>query len=174
MIKKIKKTIFFKAGFPLLIFLIFFTLLIIFNYQKAQKALKDNSSPEIKIFLTTFPQDIKAKNTQTFNWQIDTPNTYTTSQTAVYYGSQSNSGQLNPQDSPQDQKYTHYTTDYLHGAFFLPDTFSSSAEFPLPGQIYYRAYANINGQHYWTDEYHFTITSLPTTSSETTSNEAVK
>lgn len=144
-----------KITAGLTILLIFFSLAI-FNQKKAQKEISLSQTPQYKITLNNPVLDSPAAAPVSFNWTIQAPNTSFTSFTTIYYSPISSPSALTVKDSPQAVGYAYNLTDYINGNFSLPDTFSAAASF-LKGNIFYRAYAQVNNQHLWSKEIKLTI-----------------
>jgi hypothetical protein len=131
--------------------LLIFSLLIFYNQQKAQKDILSSQTPIYDIALVNSPLNALANNPVDFTWNIEAPDTETTTSTTIYYSPVSSPSALTTEDSPQAAGYSFNLTDYMDGRFFLPDTFSSSISF-LKGTIFYRAYAKVGNQHLWSEE----------------------
>jgi len=136
--------------------LLVFLLLILFNQKKAQKEISLSKKPQYKITLINPPKKAVPGEPIEFVWDIEAPNTATTSLTTIYYGPLSSPSALTTKDSPQAVGYPNKLTDYLNGHFSLPDTFSASTSF-LKGSIFYRAYAKVGNQHLWSKEIKLTV-----------------
>lgn len=94
----------------------------------------------------------------TFSWLVRGTGTIKT--TGIRYGSESVPGILARDQSPAQSKYPEMTPDFADGSFALPLWFNVRKRFS-PGTYYYRLYAEINGQHYWSDEYSLAIWAEP-------------
>ena len=136
---------------PYLGLLFIFLSLILFNQQKAQKEILSSKIPNYSIVLSKNPTSASVNELVEFAWDVNAPNTATTTLTTIYYGFTSSPSALTSKDSPQAVGYPYKLFDYLSGRFSLPDTFSARSSF-LPGTIYYRAYSLVGNQHLWSDE----------------------
>ncbi len=131
---------------------IFLTIIIvIFNYSAAQK----NSSGKpvaASLELINPPLKTKAHQDTQFVWQINAPDSFHTSSTAILYSYESSPSALVSTISLKQAPYEHRTKDYLYGDFALPDRFDSVIAFPASGTVYYRLYAKIGNDNYWSEE----------------------
>jgi hypothetical protein len=134
-----------------LIFLVFLGL-IFFNYSIAQKNLKNTSSSQFNINIIKAPNETKAGDRNQFVYEVIADNSFSTSTTTIYWSEHSSPSALTKNDSPLAAGYERSLPDYQNGNFRLPETFDLGIIFDLPGTIYYRAYAKIGEDHYWTDE----------------------
>ena len=85
-------------------------------------------------------------------WKIDSATPRSTDFTTVYWSQESSPSSLSTTDSPAAAGYPNHLTDYTDGNFFLPAIFPGRLNFSTPGVYYLRAYAYIDGQHYWTEQ----------------------
>lgn len=136
---------------------LFFAGLVYFNYQQAQKAIQDTRPAPLSIKLISYPDRIQVGRRGTFIWKIDSSPDLATSYTTLFWGYQSTSSALMKLDSPEAVGYPHSELDYASGSFRLPDTFDVSIFFNRVGQVWFRAYANIRGEHLWSDEHTLNI-----------------
>jgi hypothetical protein len=137
--------------------LLTFSFAVWYNYQQAQKNLKSASPSQFKIEMLEAPQEVQAGKRYPFVWQIDSTGSFSTTATTIYWSSSSSPSALTKTDSPQAVAYERSAPDYLRGNFVLPDKFDLDLSFDRPGPIYYRAYAKIGNDHYWTPEYHINV-----------------
>jgi hypothetical protein len=128
-----------------------FLLLIYFNLSKAQRDIRLSQIPKYQITLTNPPLDASANQPVDFTWNVQAPDTATTTLTTIYYGHVSSPSALTTSNSPQAVGYPYSLPDYSTGNYFLPDTFSASTSF-FKGNIFYRAYAKVGNQHLWSEE----------------------
>ncbi len=140
-----------KKSLIILGLLLIFILLILFNQKKAQREILMSQTPVYKISLVNPPLSASANQPVDFTWQVIAPDTATTISTTIYYSPVSSPSALTTGNSPQAVGYSYKLTDYLDGSFFLPDTFSATANF-IKGTIFYRAYAKVGNQHLWSEE----------------------
>jgi hypothetical protein len=121
------------------------------------------SSPtpvEPTIEFVDIPGELMEGGIATFTWIINgTPRTIHT--TAVYYGDKSTPGKLPLSAVPADTGYSQVLKDFLEGDYFVPLRFVGSVSTPTPGTYFARAYALIEGQHYWSEERSFTVKQIP-------------
>lgn len=115
------------------------------------------SLPEYKIFLVYAPKELVEGSIATFTWDVDGPPA-TFSHTAVYLGTNSTPGSLSNKATPQDTRYTHLVSDFTQGDFKTPQRFVGNIQLTSVGTYYFRAYAQIDGKNYWTDEYSLEVT----------------
>lgn len=128
-----------------------FLLLIFFNLKKAQKDIAQSEKPAYGVSLIEPVLYTSIDQQVVFNWSVEAPDTALSPSTTIYYGHVSSPSALMITDSPQAVGYPYKFNDYLIGSFFLPDTFSATANF-LPGTVFYRAYARVGNQHLWSKE----------------------
>lgn len=147
-------------GFPLkLIFaLAVFSVLVYFNYSRAQKALKDTKDSIITIDFLNPPTEATAGSTVNFSWRVEAPGEFQTSYTTIFYGPVSTPSALTKQDSPEAVGYPNKVMDYIGSSSFLPDTFNLNITFPNTGKIWYRGYAKVREDHLWTEEKYLNLT----------------
>lgn len=149
MIKKI--TLYSLIGFLLL------SLAVWYNYQNAQKAIREQKPSVLTSDLVSYPEKIMQNGKGTFFWHVDTPNDLIATKTTLYWSYESTPSALTAQDSPEAVGYPNYTNDYLVGEFKLPDTFDSEVQFSKAGRVYFRSYAKVRDQHLWSEEYSLTV-----------------
>jgi len=129
-----------------------FSSLVLYNYLQAQSAIKDTRPSPLTIDLVSYPEAIKAGHTGTFIWRIEASPDLSTPSTTIYWGYEASPGALTKQDSPQAVGYPSSQPDYLSGNFSLPSSFDLNIKLTQPGQVFFRAYAKIKGDHLWTEE----------------------
>ena|SRR3989338_2207891 len=109
-----------------------------------------------KLNIISGPKEIFEDETATFTWAVDglaaTINT-----TSIYYGSESITDLLVTGISPENTEYSNYLKEFIDGRYQIPLTFVGNASNILTGTYFYRAYANINNRHYWSEEKRFTV-----------------
>ena len=76
----------------------------------------------------------------------------TINHTTVYYGTESNPGDLGKDVAPKDTNYSDFIKDFDKGTYNIPLQFVGNTDITKTGTYYYRAQATINGENYWTDE----------------------
>lgn len=128
-----------------------FVSLVFYNYFQAQKNLSTRPS-EFDVTLQNTPLESRVGDQVSFRWLVNSTGSFSTISTAIYWSENSSPSALTQNDSPQAVGYPYQTPDYLNGVFTLPDSFDANIVFQSADTIYYRAYAKINGQHYWSDE----------------------
>lgn len=130
---------------------------VYFNYSVAQQAILDTRPSPLSIELVSFPDQIKVGSRGTFIWHIDGSSDLSTTFTTIYWGYQSTPSALTKLDSPAAVAYPNSQTDYATGSFRLPETFDVNIFFSRPGLVWFRAYANIRGEHLWSVEKQITV-----------------
>lgn len=102
------------------------------------------------------PEERLEGDTATYTWTVTgPPKTFHT--TTVYYGTVSTPGLLTTAAAPGDLRYTQALPDFMQGDFQVPFVFVGNAANMPPGTFFFRAYALIDGKHYWTSEHSFTV-----------------
>jgi len=132
--------------------IVVFLCLIFYNYQSAQKSLKDTGQSPLEITLKSYPEEVKLGNSGSFTWKINTSPDQIATDTTIFWGPISSPSGLLVTDSPDAVGYPNRLNDYYSGTFKLPDTFDLSIKFPDPGNIYFRAYAKVGDNHLWSEE----------------------
>lgn len=145
---KISKNIFFLTVISFFSFL----GLIYYNYLVAQRNISATRPAPLSISLVSYPEKLKTGGAGTFIWHIDASPDLATPFTTIYWGRVSSPSALTKFDSPEAVKYSYSQLDYASGSFRLPDTFDVNIEFTQPGKIWFRAYAKIKGEHFWSEE----------------------
>lgn len=142
----------------LVAFTLIFTGFIFYNYSQAQKGLKNTTDSILFISLIN-PRQVTTANTPTnFSWHVESPSDFQTNFTGILYGYVSTPSALTKKDSPEAVSYPFKTPDYANGSFYLPDDFDLTISFPKPGRVWYRSYANVRGNHLWSEEKYLDIT----------------
>jgi hypothetical protein len=131
---------------------IIFCGLVYYNYQLAQKKIKDTRPAPLSISLQTYPEKVIVGQSGTFIWNVDSSPDLYTPRTTIYYGYFATPSALTTQDSPEAVNYAFQVSDYYNGTFKLPDSFEESIVFKKAGKIYFRAYAKVGDNHLWTEE----------------------
>ncbi len=134
-----------------------FSILVFYNYSLAQKSLRDAKPSVFTITLKNYQTESKLDTPTSFSWQVVAPQDFQTTYTTLYYGYSSSPSALTKLDSPDAVGYEYKTPDFIKGSYFLPFTFNVSITFPKTGRVWYRAYANIRGDHLWTEEKYLDI-----------------
>ncbi len=138
--------------------LLFFSLLVAYNYNRARVALKDTRQSELSIELTSLSQTATQGQTVPVTWKVTAPSDFQTNDTTIFYSSISTPSAVTKHDSPQALGYQFSLSDYRSGNFNLPYTFEGNVDFPMPGTYYIRAYSFVRDNHLWTEEKQITIT----------------
>lgn len=107
-----------------------------------------------------FPSELTEGDNATFTWSVNGP-TRTIHSTVVYYGNTSTPGILTSKASPEDTGYTHLLKDFYNGNYIIPLKFIGNTRMSTPGTYYARAYTQIDGKNYWSEERTFLVKSLP-------------
>lgn len=94
----------------------------------------------------------------TFTWNINGPPTIIHS-TTIYFGTKSSETMVS-YIAPEETKYTDSLKEFIKGDYYIPLRFIANVR-TTPGTYFFRAYALINGKHYWTDEGTFVVKPLP-------------
>ena len=87
-----------------------------------------------KIIIIQAPTEAVAGGSATFTWDVLGPKT-TVKETAVYYGTVSNPGELGPDVKPKDTKYTDRIEDFTVSktGYKIPYRFIGNADIASPG-----------------------------------------
>jgi len=110
--------------------------------------------------LDSIPSDITEGNTGSFTWSINGL-TKIIHATVIYYGTTSTAGTLTTSATPEDTHYTYVLKDFADGNYTVPLTFVGNAVISSSETYYVRAYALIDGKHYWSSEHSFTVKAIP-------------
>lgn len=89
--------------------------------------------------------------TARIDWKI-TGADKTITGSAIYYDYDSHSGSYDLSVAPDLAGYTNHTKNYQDREIDIPNTLSADLSLDQVGTLYYRAYAAIDGKHYWTEE----------------------
>ena len=95
-----------------------------------------------------------------FTWSINGP-PKTIHTTAIYYGSISSSADLGNHILPTDTHYTNVVKDFIKGEYSVPLQFVANEKKMVPGNYFFRAYAQIDELNLWTEEKTFTVRPAP-------------
>jgi hypothetical protein len=126
--------------------------LVYYNYLVTQKNLQNKLSTPQTVTITSFPNALKPDEFGNFVWQVSASPDQKTNTTTIYYGYESSPSALTINDSPSAVGYQYSLPDYQNGSFFLPDNFDVNIAFSKVGTVWFRAYANIRGEHIWSNE----------------------
>ncbi|MFZ2202034.1 MAG: hypothetical protein WAV56_01415 [Microgenomates group bacterium] len=131
---------------------VFLLVLIYYNYHLAQKRLREARQTQFSIELTAFPTETSTGQPNRFVWRVTAPESFSAIKTGIYWSYDSSPSALFKGDSPEAVNYANFTFDYATGLFQLPDTFDLDQSFNQRGVVYFRAYAQIDKDHLWTEE----------------------
>ncbi len=106
------------------------------------------------------PKEITEGGLATFTWSINGASGVIHT-TTIYYGEKSNPQVFTTSMTPENSQYTFALKDFLQGNYVIPLEFIANAENVPSGTYYFRGYAFINGQHYWTNEQIFLVKEKP-------------
>ncbi|OGG02723.1 hypothetical protein A2W14_02220 [Candidatus Gottesmanbacteria bacterium RBG_16_37_8] len=115
---------------------------------------------EYTIGIVNLPADVIERGFATFTWNINGPPT-TIKSTSVYFGQQSTPGNLTKDILPQNTKYSQSLKEFQSGNFAVPLVFVGNQTLTKAATYFARAYAQINGNNYWSDEKSFTVKEIP-------------
>jgi hypothetical protein len=146
-----------RPVFKLALFLLVFSTLVFYNYQVAQKKLKNVKDTVFSINIINPATSAKVNEPVSFSWSVDAPRNFQTKYTTIYYGNVSTPSALVKTSSPDSVKYKFRSGDYVGDNFYLPNTFSSNLTFSKAERIWYRGYAKIGDDHLWTEEKYLDI-----------------
>jgi hypothetical protein len=132
--------------------ILIFVGLVGYNYQVAQRKIKETRPSPLIITLESFPETIIVGQTGTFIWSINSSPDLSSPRTTIYWGEIASPSALTQSDSPEAVGYPNHQTDYYQGQFKLPDTFDVSIKFDQVGKVFFRAYAKVGNNHLWTEE----------------------
>jgi hypothetical protein len=135
-----------------LVALVIFLGLVYYNYQVAQKNFHQTSPSRFDIQIVSAPTETKVNDHNQVVWEVTADSTFSTTSTTIYWSEHSSPSALTKADSPQAVGYERFYPDYQNGNFRLPDQFDLDLIFDQPGPIFFRAYAKIGEDHYWTSE----------------------
>lgn len=117
-------------------------------------------SDQFEVMLVNGPTEIIENSNATFTWQITGP-ARTIHTTTIYWGPVSTPGGLTTSMEASRTKYTNTVLDFMDGNFAIPLRFIGNSIASSPGTYYYRAYALIDGKHYWSSEKSFVVKPEP-------------
>lgn len=112
------------------------------------------------ISLINSPDEITEGDLAPFTWSISGP-AKTIHSTTIYYGQVSSSAVLGNQVLPTDTRYTNVVKDFIKGDYLVPLQFIANEKFTFPGTYYFRAYALIDSDNYWTEEHTLIVKPAP-------------
>lgn len=141
-----------KLATYLFISLTLLLVLIFYNYRQAQIRLRETRQTQFSIELTKFPEELIVGEKTNFAWLVTAPESFSAVKTGIYWSYDSSPSALIKGDSPEAVNYANFTFDYATGSFQLPDTFDLDLSFNQRGVVYFRAYAQIDHDHLWTEE----------------------
>lgn len=109
---------------------------------------------DYKVSIINALKEVDAGKIASFTWRVDGPSA-TINHTSIRFGTVSNPGDLGKDVKPADTNYTELIKDFATGKYDIPLQFVGNVKIPAAGTYYFRGYAVIDDQHYWTDEYTF-------------------
>lgn len=125
-----------------------------------QRARAAPSVPQYEITVVSAPKELVEENNAAFTWQISgLSNTIHT--TTIYYGTTSTPGTLSTNVTPGETHYTDVVKDFIRGDYRIPLRFVGNTTISTQGTYFYRAYALIDGKHYWTAERPLVVKAKP-------------
>ncbi len=110
--------------------------------------------------LVSIPKDLAEGDQATFTWLIS-GSAQTIHTTAVYYGMTSSPEEFTHTVAPENTSYSYTLKDFMDGQYQIPMQFIGNVKAGKPATYYVRAYALIDGKHYWSDERSFAVHELP-------------
>ena len=116
--------------------------------------------PDYSVGFVDVPGDITEGGIANFNWVVDGP-PRSINTTGVYYGTTSHPGQMSKSSAPADVGYAGVLKDFLNGNYSIPLRFVGGVQMTTPGTYFFRGYALIDGNHYWSGEKSFTVKPIP-------------
>lgn len=116
--------------------------------------------PQFSVTFIDVTKNLDEGQQVTFTWNVNGP-AKTIKTTAVYFGTESTPHALATNVRPEDTRYRQVLPDFLLGMYDIPLRFVGSMKVQDAGTYYARAYAYINGKHYWSPERMFTVNKLP-------------
>ncbi len=133
--------------------LFFFFILSYSEFTRSRKQLLAQiNQPLPSITLSDFPSQAAVGQPLKIDWEILSQDNTSVSKTAIYYDYDSTPSAITTLDSPLAVGYSFQSHDYSQGVFAISSQFSISLIPPHSGTLYFRAYANLNGLHLWTQE----------------------
>lgn len=115
---------------------------------------------ESTIALIDGPGELVEGDVGTFTWYVGGLSTSIRT-TTVYYGITDHPGTLSTNIKPEDTRYTEALKDFLQGDYAVPLRFVGNINQLTPGTYFYRAYASVDGKHYWSEERTFVVKQIP-------------
>lgn len=112
------------------------------------------------VSIRDFTAEVMEDEPVTFTWAVEGPSR-TIRKTAVYYGIVSVPGQLSREIGPENTVYSGMLRDFADGRYIIPLQFIGSVRIPTAGIYFARAYALVDGKHYWSNEFSFIIQKRP-------------
>ncbi|MBI3385575.1 hypothetical protein HY031_00655 [Candidatus Gottesmanbacteria bacterium] len=106
------------------------------------------------------PGELVEGGIATFTWHVGGL-TRVIHTTTIYYGTTSAQGAFDTYITPADAHYTYQLKDFLQGDYTVPLRFVGNINLLTPGMYFYRAYALIDGKHYWSGERTFEVKQIP-------------
>lgn len=111
----------------------------------------------ISVVVPVPPANTRAGVPVSMTWSVRAPVGAVATSSAISWGSTPNPTQLGTDASPAAAGYPNLLPEYARGSFALPREFTAPVVFDQPGTHVYRAYAEIDGRHYWSSEYSITV-----------------
>ncbi len=139
------------------LFLISVFALVLINQYRFQKNLRSETNSIISADIISYPETSMAGGRASIIWHIAAPSDRQASYTTIFYDSISTPSALTIKDSPSAVGYRFRSSDYSRGQFILPADFTSTISLSKSGTIYFRAYAQIRGEHIWSEEKSFKV-----------------
>lgn len=134
-----------------LISLAVLTSLIYYNFRQVRQKLSTKQS-EFSVELLDSPTSGTVGERLPFKYKVNSSGNFSATSTTIYWGPSASPSALTKYDSPEAVGYPRSVTDYLTGVYPLPETFDLNLVFDKSGSIFYRAYAKIGNDHYWSPE----------------------
>jgi len=124
-----------------------------FNQGRAQFL---QSGPSVEPTITIVSDQVSSSPGQPIEvtWRLDTPTPRHVDSTTIYYDTQATPSALTTSDFPHAPGYNYSLTDYQSGQISSPGIFTAVIYPPESAKkLYYRGYALVDGNNYWTPEY---------------------
>ena len=118
------------------------------------------SVAKYEITVMSAPKELVEEDNAAFTWEISGL-TNTIHTTTIYYGTTSVPGTLSTNVTPGETQYTDVVKDFIRGDYRIPLRFIGNAIISTQGTYFYRAYALIDGKHYWTGERPLVVKAKP-------------
>ena len=112
------------------------------------------------ITLIDGPGELVEGDVATFTWHVGGPAKIIHT-TTIYYGVTSAPGALDTYVTPAEARYTFHVQDFFQGNYAIPMRFVGNVHQLAPGTYFYRAYAFIDGKHYWSQERNYIVKQIP-------------